>query len=153
MTSQIRNIGALISVMNAAANTAATAGGTGDATEVVGLIIDRTLIGLPQSAVFAIPFAAVLAEGETLSLAYTIESSGADDMSGAVDLLTGAATVVATGPTGGGTVRGCYEVAVPLMGAGQYVRGNFTPDLSSANTDTAALSAVFVFGGMDRLPQ
>lgn len=153
MTTQIRNIGALIAVRRAAANTAVTAGGAGDNTAVTGAIIDRAAIGFPQSAVLAIPFTATLAAGETLSIGYTVQEGNAADLSDAQTLQTSALAVVATGPGGGGTVTGCFEVDVLLSGAGRYVRANFTPDLSRSGTDTAALSAVLVLGGMDRLPQ
>lgn len=152
MTTQIRSIGDLITVARAAANTAATAGGAGDDTAVTGTIIDRMAIGTPQSAVLAIPFTATLAEGETLSIAYTVQEGDDSGLSDAETLQSAAPAVVATGPSGGGTVTGTFEVNVPLMGAGRYVRSNFTPDLSAANTDTAALSAVLVFGGAERLP-
>jgi hypothetical protein len=153
MTSQIRNIASLISVMGAAASVTATAGGAGDGTEVTGFELDRSLIGMPQSAVLAVPYSAVLSEGETLSVGFAVESANLDGMVGATDLITGTSTVVATGPTGGGTVTGTYEIPVALMGAGLHVRAKFTPSLSKASTDTAALSAVFVFGGAERLPQ
>lgn len=152
MTTQLRNIGALISVMRAAANTAATAAGSGDNTAVTGAIIDRMAIGNPQSAVLAIPYTATLAAGETLSIGHMVQEGNAANLSDAETLQTADAAVVATGPVGGGTVTGVFEVDVPMAGAGQYVRANFTPDLSASGTDTAALSAVLVFGGADRLP-
>lgn len=152
MTTQIRSIGDLITVVRAAANTAATAGGTGDNTAVTGAIIDRLAIGNPQSAVLAIPYTATLAAGETLSIGYTVQEGQAANLSDAANLETAASAIVATGPSGGGTVTGVFEVNVPMAGAGQYVRANFTPDLSASGTDTAALSAVLVFGGADRLP-
>lgn len=152
MTTQIRSIGDLITVARAAANTDATAGGSGDNTAVTGAIIDRMAIGSPQSAVLAIPYTATLAAGETLSIGYTVEEGQAANLSDAATLETADAAVVATGPSGGGTVTGVFEVNVPMAGAGQYVRANFTPDLSASATDTAALSAVLVFGGADRLP-
>ena len=152
MTTQIRNIGALITALAAVANTAATAGGSGDAVEVEGDILDRAAIGNPQSGVLAIPFSATLAEGETLSLAFEAESGNASNLSDASALKTGASAVVATGPSGGGTVRGTLEVDLSLAGAGRYVRAKVTPDLSAANTDTAALAGVMIFGGADRVP-
>jgi hypothetical protein len=152
MPTQIRSIGDLITVARAAANTAATAAGTGDNTAVTGAIIDRMAIGNPQSAVLAIPYTATLAAGETLSIGYTVQEGQAANLSDAETLQTAAAAVVATGPGGGGTVTGVFEVNVSMTGAGQYVRANFTPDLSASGTDTAALSAVLVFGGADRLP-
>lgn len=153
MTTQIRSIGDLIAVRRAGANTAVTAGGGGDDTEVVGVILDRSAIGSPQSAVLAVPFTAALAEGETLSIGYLVQTGNAENLSDAATLQSAAKAVVATGPTGGGTVTGTFEVNVPLGGAKARVRFNFTPDLSRANTDTAALAPVVVFGGFDRVPQ
>lgn len=152
MTNQIRNIGSLIAVVRAAANAAATAGSTGDATAVTGVIIDRAAYGFPQSGVLAIPFTATLAAAATLSIGYTVQEGNAANLSDAATLKTATAVVVATGPSGGGTVTGTFEVDLNLAGAGRYIRANFTPDLSAANTDTAALSAVVVLGGADRLP-
>lgn len=152
MTTQIRSIGDLIAVRRAAANTAATAGGSGDNTEVAGVILDRAALGFPQAAVVAIPFTATLAAGATLAIAWDIDEGNNSGLSDAEVLTSATAAVVATGPSGGGTVTGTFEANVSLAGAGRYVRLNFTPNLSAANTDTAALSAVIVFGGADRLP-
>ncbi len=152
-TTEILNLGSLISVQRAAANAAATAGGTGDATAVTGVIIDRAALRWPQSAVFAIPFTTTLAAAATLSLVATIQDGDASNLSDAATFASFASAVVATGPAGGGTVTGVVEINVNLRGAKRYLRLNFTPDLSAANTDTAALSGVAVFGGFDRLPQ
>jgi hypothetical protein len=151
-TTEIRAIGDLISVRRAAANTAVTAGGAGDNTLVTGVIIDRAALGWPQSAVFAVPFTATLAAAASLSLAYTVQEGDASNLSDAATLQSAASAIIASS-VGGGTVTGTFEVNVPLIGAGRYVRVNWTPDLSAANTDTAALSAVLVFGGAERLPQ
>lgn len=149
---EIENIGGKIAVRRAAANTAVTAGGGGDATAVTGVVIDRAALGWPQSCVVAIPFTATLGQGETLSVAATLQSSEASDLSSPATNGTLADGVVATGPSGGGTVTGTVELDVNLSGAGRYVRASFTPNLSRANTDTAALSAVIAFGGAIRLP-
>lgn len=153
MTTELRSIGDKITVRRAAANTAVTAGGGGDDTEVVGVIIDRAALGWPESAVLAIPFTAALAATETLEIGYTVASGNASNLSDAATLKTAAKAVVATGGAGGSTETGCFEVNVSLRGAGRYVRANWTPDLSRANTDTAALSAVLVLAGANRLPQ
>lgn len=153
MTTQIRNIGALIAVLRASANTAVTAGGSGDATEVNGVIFDLMEKANPQSGVLAIPFSATLAAAATLAVGYTVETGNTDDLSDATDLATAASAVIATGPSGGGTVTGTLEVDLSLAGAGRYLRVNFTPNLSAADTDAAALSSVLVLGGFDRLPQ
>lgn len=149
----IRDIGSEITARRAAANTAATAGGAGDNTSVTGVIIDRAAIGFPASMVVAIPYTATLGAGDTLSIGYTVQTSEASDMSGAVTVATAALAPVATGGAGGSTETGTFEVSLNLTGARRYIRVNFTPDLSRANTDTAALSAVAVFAGANRLPQ
>lgn len=152
MTTQIRNIGALVAVACAAAPIAVTAGGAGDDTLATGVILDRLAYSTPQSAVLAIPFSATLADAATLSIGYSVETGNTDDLSDAVVLGSATAQVVATGPSGGGDVVSELSVQLSLAGAGRYVRVKFTPDLSAANTDTADLAAVFVFGGSDRLP-
>ena len=151
-TTEIRAIGDIASVRRAAANTAVTAGGAGDNTLVTGVIIDRAALGWPQSAIFAVPFTTTLAAAASLSLAYTVQEGDASNLSDAATLQSATSAVIASS-VGGGTVTGTFEVNVPLIGAGRYVRVNWTPDLSAANTDTAALSAVLVFGGAERLPQ
>ncbi len=153
MTAQLRDIGSLVKVDRAAANTAVTAGGAGDNTLVTGVIIDRAAIGWPESAVVAIPFTTTLAAAATLTVTPVVQEGNAANLSDAANLAAPGAQVLATGPVGGGTVTGTYELNVSLRGAGRYVRVNFTPDLSAANTDTAALSAVLVSGGAIRLPQ
>ncbi len=147
------NIGSLISVVRAGANAAATAGGAGDNTAVTGVIIDRAALRWPKSGVFAVPFTATLAANETLSLVMTVQHGETANLADAATFATRANAVVATGPAGGGTVTGTVELDVNLVGASRYLRLNYTPDLSRANTDTAALSGVAVFGGADRVPQ
>jgi hypothetical protein len=151
-TVEIENIGQKIAVARAAANTAATAGGTGDNTLVTGVIIDRAASGWAQSCVVAIPFTATLAAAATLSVGGVLQDGENSGLSDAGTFATLTNAVVATGPSGGGTVTGVVELNVNLAGAKRYVRLNFTPDLSASGTDTAALSAVLVFGGATRLP-
>ena len=150
MNTGLRSIGDEISVRRAAANTAVTAGGGGDNTLVTGVIIDRFAIGNPESVVVAIPWTATLGAAATLQIGYTLQGGEASNLSDAATIATAALTTVATGA---GTFSGTFEANISLRGAGRYVRLNFTPDLSAANTDTAALSAVLAFGGASRLPQ
>lgn len=152
MSMQLRNIGDLIKAMRAGANIAATAGGSGDATEATGVIIDRNAIGTPSSAVLAIPFTATLGAGETLSVTYSVQEGDASNLSDAATLKT-ATVVAATGGAGGSTETGCLEIDLKTIAGGRYIRVDITPDLSAANTDTAALASLLVFGGMDRVPQ
>lgn len=148
-----RDIHSEVTVRRAAANAAVTAGGAGDNTAVTGVIIDRAALGWAESAVLAVPFTTTLAQAATLSLAYTFQHGEASNLSDAATLASATTAVIATGGAGGSTETGVFEVGVSLRGARRYVRLNFTPDLSAGATDTAALSAVIVFAGANRLPQ
>lgn len=145
-----RDINSEITVRRAAANTAATAAGSGDNTAVTGVIIDRAALGWADSVTVAIPFTATLASAQTLSVAWTLQHGEDSGLSDVATLASAGSAVVATGV---GTVTGVVEAGVSLRGARRYVRLNFTPDLSAGATDTAALSAVLVFAGANRLPQ
>jgi len=127
--------------------------GTGDNTEIVGQGVNRAAKKYPRSAVFAVAGSAVLASGETLTLKnVSVEHDSASNFATTADLKTFADAVVATGPSGGGTVHFCKEYEADLSGAKQYVRLMATPDLSRTGTDTFNLSGVGVLGGQDVLP-
>lgn len=147
-----KDIGAVLSTARGGNNAALTAGGAGDNTAVTGHIVDRFDHNTPQSAVLAIAYSATLGAGETLTVDYTVQHDSADDLGGATTFATATDAVIATGPTGGGTVTGVFEVNLNLQGAQRYIRVNVTPDLSRANTDTAQVSTLWVFGGAERLP-
>lgn len=137
-----------------AINKTATAGSTGDATEVDCAWVDRTGDnGIAMSAKLVITYTAALGQANTLSFtlnfqdADTIGGSGAADYGDAV-----AATVAATGDSGGSTETGTFEVDVDLGGASGFVRAQITPDLNRANTDTLEWSAALLFFGDGRQP-
>ena len=121
-----------------------TAGGSGDNTEVDCAYVNRLGFGSVKAV---IGFTATLAENETLKIAANLQHD--DDGAGAgTDFGTALAlTTVATGPTGGGTVTGVVELDFNLQGAKKFVRLQFTPDLSRANTDVAELSAKYILAG------
>lgn len=147
-----RNIAALVSPRLASAVTALTAAGSGDATAIAGIVIDRKALGMPLNAVLTLFFTAVLAATKTLSLG-TVKIQDSADGSTFADFLTFTDPgVVATGPTGGGTVNGQVNLAANLAGAKQYLKVLFTPDLSATSTDTASVGALLGFAGFDRLP-
>lgn len=152
MTTQIRNIGAMIAGLVAAGPVALTAGGSGDNAAVTGVIIDRATHGWPQSAVAVLPFLATLAEDETLAVTATLQHGSEADLSDAETLLTVATGAQATGDTGGSIEQNQVEVDLSLAAAKRYIRLNLTPDLSAADTDIAAIAAVLVLGGANRLP-
>lgn len=154
-----KNVGAWLTSAIASTIQDLTAGGAGDNTEIDGLSIDRMVHGgggPTLSAKFIVAFEAVLAAAATLSLVGNMQHAD-DNGSGAPgswadtgDIL--ASAVVATGPGGGGTVRGTAELDVKLSGLKQWIRVQFTPNLSAANTDTAEVVAVAVFGGNNENP-
>ena len=140
---QEHNVGARLTAQ-AGGGVSATAGGAGDNTKADGLWLDRSRYG---SAKLVIHYRATLAAAATLSLQANLRD--AVDGAGAGANAFGAAMaskVVATGPGGGGTVRGVVELDYDLNGARQFVQAQFTPDLSAANTDTCQIEAVWVFG-------
>lgn len=147
-----KNVAALGALIRATAAAAVTAGGSGDATTVTGVTIDRfnSTGGLAQVAEFGVPYEATLASGATLSVGYAIQDSA--DGSTWADYQTATYAVVATGPSGGGAVGGLLSIPVDLSSARRYTRLNFIPNLSAANTDTANARGVGFLAGFDRLP-
>ena len=135
-------------------NNAATAGGTGDATEVNGAWQSRmSKGGIALSAKLVVSFTATLAAGATLTFAGNFQDAldaagtGAADFGAAVP-----AAVVATGGAGGSTETGTFEVDVDLSGAREFIRSQMTPNLSAASTDTCAWHMDYVFFGDHRQP-
>lgn len=133
-----------------AAVSSATAAGTGDATEVNGAYIDRQGF---SSLKVVIAYSATLAQAKTLSIAANLQDATTSGGTGVADFGDAmASAVVATGPTGGGTVTGVVELDFDISGADQYVRVQYTPDLNASGTDTASLSAVYILGGAQVQP-
>lgn len=149
MTTKKYDVGAEIRAF-AGGGVAVTAGGGGDATQFAGSWLDRSGYG---SAKLVVHYRATLAQGATLSLAADVRDATSNAGAGAAVLGTVLANaVVATGPTGGGTVRGTVELDVSFETARQFVQGRVTPDLSAANTDTAQIEFVWIMGGASRQP-
>ena len=138
----------------ACVNTAITAGGAGDNTAITGATIDRlTSAGIPLNAQIILYWTATLAQAATLILKTVKVQDSADGTTWADYASYTDPGVVATGPTGGGTLTDVLEVAgVDLGSARRYVRLLFTPDLSAASIDTARIGAIFNLAGFDRLP-
>lgn len=121
-----------------------TAGGGGDNTA-------KTTPWIPREdfkAVLAVvQFVATLAATKTLSLTVLIKD--AEDSSGtnARTLETFAADVVATGPGGGGTIKGVRQFGASLEMGRSHIAITVTPDLNATGTDTAILGAVLILSG------
>jgi hypothetical protein len=147
-----RNIASLGDLKRLADHATSTAAGTGDATSVTGLTIDRQGFGngsMPASALVGVHYETTLASGATLSIGYAVQDSA--DNSTWADYQTATYALAATGPSGGGAVKGSFNVAVNLGSARRYVRLNYNPDLSATGTDTSYSDAVGFFAGFDRL--
>jgi hypothetical protein len=149
---QQRNIGALIDIKRLTDHGTSTAGGTGDATSITGITIDREGFGngsLPLSALASVIYEATLASGATLSIGYAVQDSA--DSSTWADYQTATSAVVSTGASGGSTNKGAFNVQVNLTTARRYVRFNYMPTCSATGTDTTYSDGVGAFGGFDRL--
>lgn len=145
-----RDIGSFIKGANALAPNVVTAGGGGDGVEQNGYYIDRTD---RLSGKLIVNYTAVLAQDETLTLAANLQDATDGAGTGVADYGDAfAAAVVATGGAGGSTEVGVIEIDVDLSGANLFVRGQVTPTLSAAVTDTCALSAVLVLSGGSEYP-
>lgn len=102
--------------------------------------------GRAQSGKLVINYSAVLADGETLSLAANFQDAsslagaGADDYGDALP-----STVIAAANSGGQTINDTVEVDVDLSGADEFIRGQWT--LGTSLSGTVAFSAVFVLFG------
>lgn len=154
MRDKIYNGGAYCRSERGTGNNAATAGGAGDATEVSAAWVSRASdTGIAGSMKVIVNYTTTLAEDATLTFAGNMQDATAIGGTGSADYGDAfAAEVVATGGSGGSTVTGTFEFDVDLGGAREFVRAQLTPDLSAANTDTAAWSVSYVFFGDQRQP-
>lgn len=154
MRSEIYNGGAYCRSARGTGNNAVTAGGSGDATEVNAAWVSReAATGLANSMKVIVSYTATLAAGATLTFAGNMQDATAIGGTGAADYGDAvAATVVATGATGGSTETGTFEIDVDLAGAREFVRAQITPNLSASGTDTAAWNVTYVFFGDQRRP-
>ena len=150
------DIGAQLKAALALVPAVITAGAGNDGVEVNGPSINLLGFGNTRfkSGKLLIAYRAVLGANETLSLAANLQDDTVTGFSGTpADYGTALANaVVASGGGSGATVDGVAEIDVVLAGARQWARAQVTANLSRANTDTVALSAVLVLGGADQLP-
>lgn len=154
MRDKVYNGGAYCRSARGTGNNAVTAGGSGDATEVNGAWVSRKASkGIAGSMKVIVSYTATLAAGATLTFAGNMQDATAIDGTGAADYGDAVAAVtVATGGAGGSTETGTFELDVDLGAAREFVRAQITPNLSAANTDTAAWSIQYVFFGDQRQP-
>jgi len=154
MSSTMRNIGNYITVQPGTIQTI-TAGGTGDATEVNGVTIDRNALtqGRGQSAVLAILVKATMASAATTAIVTANFQDSAND-SDWTDYGT-ALGATTTHSAAGGALTASSAVAklsVNLASARRYIRAQVMCDLSASGTDTALISSVIIIAGQAQLP-
>lgn len=145
------NIGAYTAV-RAAGGGRLVAAGTGDNTEVSGPYVQRP--AMAQSCQVVITANTVLTDTKTLTISgLTLQDATDGSGTGVGDFATSATTLVLTGETGGTTEDGVLVIDVDLAGAKEYLRVQYTPDLSHSGTDIAQVTAALHFGGFPNLPQ
>ena len=148
-----RDIGEEITTRNAGLSAIPLAGGSGDATEVTSLSIDRQALGSLMESCSLIVFGqANLESGETLSIACNIQDSSDD--STFADFGTLHANAVAITGASGGSTQSAFVVQLDndLRDAERYLRVQFTPDHSNTEDDTANVNALLIFGGASEYP-
>jgi hypothetical protein len=151
MSSHMRDIGSYILAKNAMAALASTAAGSGDASEVNGIAIDRLALGSTyQSAKLVVAVSSTLTSGKTVSVAANFQDS--PNNSDWTDYGTALASTVVSTATSSTAFYGEASLDVNLNGADRYVRVQVTSDLSYTGTDTAITTGVIVFGGAEELP-
>ncbi len=142
-----------------------TAGAGNNGVQVTGPYVDITKIAtapkLPRAVALLLAWKAVLSATYTLSLAAKFLDATDGSGTGAANYVgeantqqvaSLATTVVAIGPTGGGTVRGATKIACDLVPCRGFIAAAVTATLSNIATDTVAIAGTFIFAGFDELP-
>lgn len=148
-----KNLRSFFSAVFALTSTAVTAGGSGDATEIVGATIDLAAQPRRVSSIeFEIPVRAVLGATQTCVVVGKIEVS--PDNSTWTELAANATLLTLTGGSGGTTETGVARIGCDLIQNNYaYVRVKVTPDLNRANTDTAVVGGgVAILASSDQQP-
>jgi len=157
MSGMFRNIGGRLEGDSIVALLPATitAGAGNDGQEVDGVIWDRLKTGREGSLSGALFIfgRATLTDAATLTAAFNVQDGAASNLSDAADYGSAfASAVVATGPTGGGTVDFCVKLDVDLSSAKRYGRAQVTLNLSASGTDTVAAAGLLVLAPAEKLP-
>lgn len=152
MTNIMRDIGSFIKGYMALIPAVITAGAGNDGVEVDGPWFDVSELE-GHGAVLMIEWSAVLADTETLTLAANLQDATALAGTAAADFGTALAAVVVATSDGGTTEQGVTEMKlVEFNGNRGFVRAQVTATLSATGTDTVALGATLVVGGLNVLP-
>lgn len=144
----VQGKGSTSTAVYALAFTNATAGGTGDNTEVDGATVNTATAPAQATGLqFVVQAMATLAEGKTLVITANLQDSA--NGSAWTDITTPAVILTLTGGAGGSTETGTGVLACDLAVARQYVRIQATPNLNATGTDTATIGGVASYGLAD----
>lgn len=153
-SSVLKDIGAYLHPVHADINVTGTAAGAGDNTEA-----DGNWHAVPDDAnglAVLVVWTTTLGEDETLTLSGNIQDATALAGTGAADFMTArnlAATVVATGGSGGSTETGVTKIRYPDIRAHRgFIRTQILADASAASADTFEYAVVAVYGGTFQIP-
>lgn len=138
-----RDDAALLTIAYAAPETALTAAGAGDNTEVTTVALDlRDQFGTRRfnSLTLALAASAALTAARVLDLK-AVRFQHSDDGTTWSDVKDG---IPLPSISGTGAVNGTGKLGCNLLEAKRFVRAKFTPDLTATATDTAKVTAVFV---------
>lgn len=151
MTIVAKDFGSYLAAVVGAADGAATAAGTGDATYKAGAIHDLRTLDHPLSGLIVVPWTATLGDTETVSFKTKIEHGEDSGLSDAATYTFGGDEIdhgVAATSDGGTTEVGCLARKVDLSGLKRYFRISVYIDLSASGTDTAEFGTALVLGGL-----
>jgi hypothetical protein len=145
MTAMGRDDAAYFTPAYAGPETALTAAGAGDNTEITTAQLDlRDQFGTKRFGTLTLVLAAVatLTADKALALK-AVRFEHSDDATSWSDVKPGT-TLLTVKSTEAGTRTGAAVIDCNLLEAKRYVRAKFTPDLSHTGTDTAKVSAVYL---------
>ena len=148
-----KSLGDLVQALHALNNTAVTAGGGGDNTEVNGVVFERGVDfdESHESGVFIIHGVSTIASNETLAIIANVQTDSAVGMATAPrDLDETLSTVIED--AGAGSQNVVAVLPFKLGPADKCIRLQMTPNMSAGATDTAALTASLIVGGGRKIP-
>ena len=147
---QVRNGAELLKPLPAIPFTEVTAGGSGDATKITGLAVDRLDYG---SGLLVISGNGTIGNTETVSLEVEIQDCDTEGGTYETAVVLEADAVVLT--ASGALTNKRFEVGIPI-GLAQYkqwVKLNVTPNLSASGTDTLELMGSLVVTDGNTIPE
>lgn len=145
--SRFRDGGAFCKAVALTQNSALTAGGSGDATEV-----DSGWISVAgySSAKLIIQAKSSIASAKALNVTAGLKDATDSSGTGPAAFGTGVTSKQMDGP--GTNTLSILELDYNLAGARGYIQANITPDLTATSTDTSNFSAILLLFGAGEEP-